>query len=259
MRCFACGTMIQGVYQSAAAADGLQAWNDAIARNIASSSTPGFKGTNVSFEGVLAGSLASGTLGSAPLAQSRMAPEAHAVVSFAPGEMRHSGDPHEFAIEGEGFFRLQRPDGGFVYTRDGQFRVSGDGRLMSKQGYEVTSDAGPIQLLIDGGPLTIDPEGRLRQGDQDIGLLSVFTFQAQEALQPTNGGFMVDPGRPQEPVLAEESRVRQGFLEMGNVSGIREMTNLILVSNALQANQKVIQNFDSLTERAVQVLGSASN
>ncbi|MGH8018585.1 MAG: flagellar hook-basal body protein [Opitutaceae bacterium] len=251
--------MIQGIYQSAAAADGLQAWNDAIARNIASSSTPGFKGTHVSFEGVLAGSLVPGGQTSALSEQSRLAPEARPVISFAPGEMRHSGDPHEFAIEGEGFFRLQQPDGGFVYTRDGQFRVSGDGRLVSKQGYEVTSDAGPIQLLIDGGPLTIDPEGRLRQGDQDAGLLSVFTFQSQETLLPTNGGFMIDPAKLQEPALAEESRVRQGFLEMGNVSGIREMTNLILVSNALQANHKVIQNFDSLTERAVQVLGSTSS
>jgi flagellar basal body rod protein FlgG len=251
--------MIQGLYQSAAAADGLQAWNDAIARNIASSSTPGFKGTNVSFEGVFAGSLARGTQAGSPLAQVRLSPQAHAGISFAPGEMRRSGDPHEFAIEGEGFFRLQRADGGFVYTRDGQFRIAGDGRLISKQGYEVTSDAGPIQLLSDGGPLTVDPEGRLRQGDQDVGLLSVFTFQRQDMLQQTNGGFAVDPDSPQEPLPAEASRVRQGFLEMGNVSGIREMTNLIVVNNAMQANQKVIQNFDSLTERAVQVLGNTAS
>ena len=69
----------------------------------------------------------------------------------------------------------------------------------------------------------------------------------------------MNAGDPQEPVQAENSRVRQGYLEMGNVSGIREMTNLIVVNNALQANQRVIQNFDSLTDRAVQVLGTTGS
>jgi len=46
---------------------------------------------------------------------------------------------------------------------------------------------------------------------------------------------------------------------MGNVSAIREMTDLIIVNNALQANQKVIQNFDSLSERAVQILGNTTS
>jgi len=251
--------MIQGLYQSAAAADGLQAWNDAISRNIASSSTPGFKKTSMSFDGVLAGTLAYGSGTSSQVAQARLSPEAKAVSSFEAGEMRRSDDPLEFAIDGAGFFRLQRPDGGYVYTRDGQFRVANDGRLVSKQGYEVGSDAGAIQLLIDGGPLSVDAEGRLRQGDQELGVLSVFQFQSPEALRQTNGGFVVDPNRPQEAALAEGSRVHQGFLEMGNVSAIREMTDLIIVNNALQANQKVIQNFDSLSERAVQILGNTSS
>ncbi|BET66068.1 flagellar basal-body rod protein FlgF [Opitutales bacterium ASA1] len=251
--------MIQGLYQSAAAADGLQAWNDAIARNIASSSMPGYKKSEVSFEGVMAGAIGYGVGATDAASHARLNPQVSAAIDFSAGEMRRTGDPMEFAIEGDGFFRLQRPDGSFVFTRDGQFRLAADGRLVSKQGYEVTSDAGAIQLLIDGGPLSVDAEGRLRQGDQEVGVLGVFGFGDRAGLRRTTGGFEVDPENPQAAVLAEGARVHQGVVEMGNVSGIREMTHLVLVSNALQANQKVIQSFDGLSERAVQILGNTGS
>jgi flagellar basal-body rod protein FlgG len=243
--------MIQGVYQSAAAADALQTWNDVIARNLAGATMPGFKKGDISFEGVAAGMFAAGSSDE----QAMISPQPLGVVDFSAGSMQRTNDPTEFAISGNGFFQLQGPNGQSVYTRDGQFRVSPEGQLISKQGFPVQGESGSIQLLIDGGPISVDPDGRVMQGDQEVGVLSVYEFNNPAALQRGPGGFMVNPDQPQAPVVSETSRVYQGFIEMSNVSSILQMVNMIEASNALQANQKVIQSFDGLSEQAIKSLG----
>jgi flagellar basal-body rod protein FlgF len=259
MRCSLRRSMIQGIYQSAAAADALQTWNDVIARNLAGASNPGFKKDAVDFDGVISGMLSYGPEGSKSTEQAAFAPLLRAGINFQPGEMNRTGDPQEFAIEGGGFFRLQRPDGEYVYTRDGQFRIGPDGRLESKQGFPVMGDSGPIQLLIEGGPMSVDAEGRVRQGDQEIGVLAAYDVPDHRALQRTIGGFVVDPTQAQNAQRVENARIRQGYLEMSNVSAMHEMSDMIIVSNALQANQRVLQSYDGLLDRAVQVLGSTSS
>lgn len=244
--------MIQGLYQSAAAADALQTWNDVIARNIAAASTPGFKKDSIAFDGIDAGAGTS-------FEQIALSPTPRNSVSFQAGDVRRSGNPLEFAIDGSGFFRLQRADGEFVYTRDGEFHVAPDGQLVSKQGFPVAGESGPVQLLIEGGPPTVDAEGRVRQGDQEIGVLSIYDFADTATLQRTNGGFVVDAVAPQTATVAEGSHVQQGFLELSNVSAVHEMVDLITVNNALQANQRYIQSLDSTMERAIQVLGSTAS
>jgi flagellar basal body rod protein FlgG len=211
------------------------------------------------FDGVLSGVMSYGTSESDPVEQAGLVPRPRGGINFGAGDIRRTGDPTEFAIEGPGFFRLQRPDGQQVYTRDGQFRLGSDGRLQSKQGYDVVGDAGPIQLLIDGGPLSIDSEGRLRQGDQEIGVLSVFEFNDLTGLRRTNGGFMVDPANPQGAQVIENPGIQQGFLEMSNVTPMHEMAELITINNALQANHRVVQTYDGLSDRAIQVLGNTQS
>ena len=248
--------MIQGLYTSAAATDGLQTWNDVIARNLAASGAPGFKKDTLTFGGVSAGALEFGTNPARPFEQPTTSPTLRSGVNFERGEMKRSGNPLEFAIEGPGFFRVQRPNGEYVYTRDGEFRVAADGQLVSKQGFPVMGESGAIQLLTDGGQVTVDAEGRVRQGDQEIGVLSVYTVPDTSALQRSVGGFVIDPNRPQSPQAAEGAHVQQGTLELSNVSAVREMVDMVVVSNALQANQRYIQTIDGATERAVQVLGN---
>ncbi|RME68609.1 MAG: flagellar hook-basal body protein [Verrucomicrobia bacterium] len=250
--------MIQGIHNTAAAIEAMQRWNDVIARNISAASSPGYKKEVVSFEGVAAGIIDRVQGEEGPEEIERIKPEVSGTVSTGVGQLRHTGDPMEFAIQGRGFFRLQRPDGQYVYTRDGQFHLSPSGELLSKQGFPVMGENGTIQLLIDGGRPVIDTEGRIWQGDQEVGVLSVYDFNDPRLLKRTTGGFVVDPETPQFPESVEFPNIQQGYIEMSNVSPVREMVDLIAVSNALQANQKVIQSLDELTGRAVQVLGNTT-
>ena len=146
--------------------------------------------------------------------------------------------------------------GQMVYTRDGQFRLGPDGQLQNKLGYPIMGESGPIQLLIDGDKPTVDADGTVRQGDQEVGVITVYDLPNVQTLVRTDGGFAVDPANPQTAHAVEGGRVRQNFTEMSNVTPMLEMAELITVSNALQANQKVIQTFDSLAERAIQQLGN---
>lgn len=250
--------MIQGIYQSAAAADGLETWNDVIARNITQSGAAGFRRGVVAFDGVLNGVMSYGMNPSRPIEQSILAPLARDAVNFSPGDLLPSSSPYDFAIAGKGFFRAQAPDGQMIFTRDGEFRVGPDGQLQNKQGYPIMGDSGPIQLLIDGGTPTVDPNGRVLQGDQEVGVITVYEVPNVHTMLRTDGGFVIDPANPQAARPVEDGRVRQNFKEMSNVSPMLEMAELVTVSNALQANQKVIQTYDELSGKAIQILGAST-
>ncbi len=248
--------MFQGIYNSAASADALQKWNDVVARNIGMGQVPGFKKDVVSFDAVAMGSIGFGNDGKTTEQLATFLPVPRGTIDFLEGTLQYSRESKSFAIEGDGFFKLQRPDGSTVYTRDGEFRLSSTGQLVSKAGYPVVGETGAIQVLIDGGEISLNPEGRLFQGDQEIGVLSVYDVTDRAALRRTSGGFVIAPGaeRAVQEVPVEASRVRQGFVELSNVSAIHEMISLVTISNALQANHKVIQTYDGLSERAVQSL-----
>jgi flagellar basal-body rod protein FlgF len=252
--------MLQGIYNSAASADALQKWSDVVARNIGTGQIPGFKKDVVSFDAVAMGSIGFGNDGRTTQQMPAMLPVPRGSINFLAGTIEYNREPKSFAIEGEGFFKLQRPDGSAVYTRDGQFRLSSTGQLVSKSGLPVVGETGPIQVLIDGGEMSLDPEGRLFQGDQEIGALTVYDLSDRSALRRASGGFVIAPDRvgTVDEIPVEGVEVRQGYLEMSNVSAIHEMINLVTISNALQANQKVIQTFDGISERAVQSLAPTS-
>jgi len=252
--------MFQGIYNSAASADALQKWSDVVARNIGTGPIPGFKKDVVSFDGIAMGTIGFGDDGRSTQQAPAFLPVPRGAINFIEGTIEYNREPRNFAIQGEGFFKLQNTDGSTVYTRDGQFHVSNTGQLVSKSGLPVIGETGPIQILIDQGEISLNPEGRLFQGDQEIGVLTVYDVSDRSALRRTSGGFVVAPERERlvDEIVVEASEVKQGFLEMSNVSAVHEMIDLVTISNALQANQKVIQTYDGLSDRAVQSLAPTS-
>lgn len=249
--------MLDGVYQNAAAMTGLESWNNAIAQNLSQASAPGYKQTSVAFEGQDMGTRGfEGTL-EQTIYRPVTGAAAKAGIDFSQGAIHNTGDPLEFAIEGEGFFELQTPQGEFVYTRDGQFRVSNDGELVSKQGYPVMSETrSTIQMIPDGGELTATPDGILKQSGQKIGEFRLVTVETPADLRRASGGYVLV--KDKDDVVPTESLVRQGALESSNVSTTREMVNLINLSRSFQINQRMISNTDQLLGQAIKSLGGHS-
>jgi flagellar basal-body rod protein FlgF len=157
------------LYQAAAAMNANARWQETISDNLASASVPGFKKQEISFDAVQAGMMSQAT----PNAQRQfLLPRATAATNFAQGELRATGVSTDLAIEGRGFFQVQMPTGGTAYTRDGEFHLNTSGQLVTKQGFPVLGENGPIQLDPNlGGEISVAATGEVSQSSEVRGKL----------------------------------------------------------------------------------------
>lgn len=244
-----------GLYQAASALNANARWQDLIAENLASSSIPGFKKQELSFAAVQAGQLPVPSQG----AQHFALPIATVATNFAQGEVRCTGGKTDLALEGRGFFSVQLPDGNTGYTRDGEFHLNSSGQLVTKQGYLVLGDGGPIQIDQNNpAELSISPTGDVSQGIDVKGRIKVVDFEDLSLLAPSGNGYFTAQHPHLQPREAPQTTVRQHFLEASNSSPITEMTQLISAMRLYEANQRVVQMSDERLGRAISELGNPS-
>jgi flagellar basal-body rod protein FlgF len=247
-----------GIYQSASALSSLEKWQDAVAQNITSGQVTGFRKRTVEFSGQTAGGWGidgvSQADGGDP-SQSAIFPTTTNGISFASGETQPTGRDLDVAIQGEGFFEVQMPDGTHAYTRSGEFSTRADHTLINSAGEPVLGDGGsPISLSAEGGKVTINADGNVVQGTASVGRLSIQKFANNSDLRPVAGGqFLPNQGVEPEPV--SKPQLLQGFLESSNVSPLTEMVNLVQISRAYDANQHVITTSDKQMQKELDELG----
>ncbi|MBI5766937.1 MAG: flagellar hook-basal body protein [Verrucomicrobia bacterium] len=247
-----------GLYQSASALSALERWQDTVSQNITSSQTAGYRKRTVNFSTQRAGELQPnpkariGTEG----AISMVFPKINSGINFQNGEIQPTRRELDCSIQGEGFFEVQRPDGSHVYTRSGEFRMRPDRTLVTSSGDEILSDAGaPILLVPNGGPVVINQNGSIFQGATSLGKFAVKKFADNSQLRPIAGGFFVPaPGSP-APETVDDPELLQGYLEASNVTPLREMVDLVLISRAYEANQKIINTVDQQMQKTLEALG----
>lgn len=230
-------------------------WQEVISENMASASIPGFKKQELSFEAVRAGMLSPNR--AAALSQPVALPATRSHLNFSAGDVRRTDGNTDFAIEGKGFFEVQLPNGATGYTRDGEFKINAQGQLVTKQGYLVMGEGGPIQIdrsLSTG--ITVAPDGTISQGAEVRGRMNIVTVNDPNLLTPTGGGFFLANNPAIQTEADNDSMLRQGFLEGSNTSAVAEMANMITVMRAYEANQRVVQMQDERMGRAISELGN---
>ncbi|HTS18865.1 MAG TPA: flagellar hook basal-body protein [Verrucomicrobiae bacterium] len=236
------------LYQAAAAMNASQNWQDVISENLAASSVPGFKKRDILFSTMV------GAEG-----QSALMPTSQTVTNFQQGSIQPTSVPTDVAIEGDGFFEVQLPNGKTAYTRDGEFQFNAQGQLVTKQGYLVQTDSGPIQIdLKQPMPVSIAADGTLSQGANLLGKLKITTFNNPQLLTQIGKSYFVanNPGLVPSAATPGSTQVRQGYLESGNVSPVAEMANMISAMRQFEANQRVLQIHDDRMGRAISDLGN---
>ncbi|WP_296742835.1 flagellar basal-body rod protein FlgF [Mesorhizobium sp.] len=220
---------------------------ETIADNVANASTIGFRATGVKFEDVVSGT--------GPKSVS-FASSGKTFLSTAHGSMTETGNPFDFAIQGDAWFAIDTP-AGTVMTRDGRFSMNENGELMSIEGHPVLDSGGaPIQLDPRNGPPKAGADGSLRQNGQLVGAIGLYQFDPGENfVRYGNSGIV--PARTPEPVTdRSDVGVAQGFLEESNVNPVLEMTRLIMVQRAFENSAALIRQAGSSTDDAIKTLGS---
>lgn len=173
---------------------------------------------------------------------------------FGQGALNRTDAPLDLALEGQGFFQVQGPDGP-RYTRDGRFTLDETGRLVTQKGMPVLDDGGG-EIILDPaeGQFSVAEDGTLTQGATRIGRVGVVTFGTLAPLEKAGDNLYRNTSN-QQPQPAEAARVRQGMLEGSNVQPIVEITQMIEVSRAYERMSRIMDSTAELSKTAVQRMG----
>jgi flagellar basal-body rod protein FlgF len=246
-----------GMYQSAASLSALERWQDSVAQNITSSQVTGFRKRTINFSTQSAGEIQSNprkTIGH-EAGTPMLFPKVNSGINFVSGEAQPTRREFDVAIQGDGFFEMQRADGSHAFSRNGEFRLSSDRTLITASGDQVLSNGGAaITMLPGAGSLVINLDGTVFQGETQLGKLSIQKFADNSQLMSIDSGYFVPPAN-MDPETVDNPELLQGYLEGSNVTPLREMVDLVLIARAYEANQKMINTLDQQMDKALQALG----
>jgi len=239
--------MSNGIYSAVSGAVAQTTVLDVVANNLANATTVGYKAGRINFAEVLA----KATARNEPGCPSFVTP-AEVRMDLRPGMMKPTGNPLDVALEGKGYLTL-RDGNQTVYSRGGSLEIRTDGFLADQQGRQVLDRLDrPMQPGLEAGPITIDPEGVVRAGDEEVGQLKVVEFQNPRALQRLGSSLVAAPPAAGAQ-LATDTRVLQGQLEAANVNAVSEISAMIVASRAYETLHKVISSFRDIDSRSLEL------
>jgi flagellar basal-body rod protein FlgG len=260
--------MLRSLYSAATGMIAQQTSIDVTSNNIANVNTVGYKKQRAEFADLFyqtmeyAGTSTSATttsptginvgLGVRPTAITKL---------FSQGNFKETGNNLDLAITGNGFFKVQLPDGTQAYTRNGSFKLDANGQIVTSDGYAlvpnivVPPDAVQISIGVDG-TVSVLQAGQTQT--TQIGQITLTNFINPAGLHALGDNNYINTsasGDPIEGVAGQNGlgQIRQGFVEMSNVQLVDEMTDLITAQRAYDANSKTIQTSDEMLKTVNQL------
>ena len=252
------------------AATGMQAQQtrtDVIANNLANVNTTGFKRSRAHFEDLLYQTIQGpATLGSRdteqlPAIQVGLGTRLSSIQRIdSQGSLEQTSRPLDLAIEGEGYFAVQLPNGNTAYTRDGSLQVSDQGILVTNQGYAIQP---PIRVPKEATSVTISETGVVTAngiasgaaGSQELGRIELARFTNPSGLESMGQNLFNETPSSGEaikgmPTEDGNGRIAQGYLESSNVEIVTEMVDMITAQRAYEINSKAVKNSEDMATTA---------
>jgi flagellar basal-body rod protein FlgG len=260
--------MMRSLWISKTGMEGQQTKLDAIANNLANVATNGFKRSGVVFEDLMYQNLRQS--GAASSEQSQLPTglqlglgvrTAATSRNFSQGNLTQTGGQFDLAVEGQGFFQVQLPDGTAGYSRDGAFQVGSTGQLVTSAGYTVQPG---ITIPLGAKSVTVAKDGVVSvtlQGQPDpqrVGQLQLAQFVNPAGLDPLGGNLFAETASSGTPSTGAPGanglgNVKQGYIEGSNVNVVEELVSMITTQRAYEMNSKAIQTSDQMLQRLSQV------
>jgi flagellar basal-body rod protein FlgG len=255
--------MIRSLYTAATGMIAQQTQIDVTSNNIANVNTIGYKKQRAEFADLFyqvmeyAGVSSSSTtisptgievgLGARPTAITKM---------FSQGNFKETGNELDIAITGNGFFQIEMPDGTIAYTRNGAFKLDGNGTIVNSDGYKLVPE---IAIPEDTINLSIGTDGIisvLQAGETEpnqVGQIELANFVNPAGLHALGDNNYVNTVASGDAVIGNPGltglgQTKQAFVEMSNVQLVEEMTDLITGQRAYEANSKAITTSDEMLQ-----------
>jgi flagellar basal-body rod protein FlgG len=260
--------MIPSLWISKTGLDAQQTQMDVVANNLANVNVNGFKRARAVFEDLLYQTLRQP---GAPSSDQTQVPSGlqigtgvKAVATeriFTQGNLQQTGNTKDVAIQGNGFFQIQMPNGSLGFTRDGSFQVDSQGQMVTSSGYPVQpaitipADAQTITISRDGTVSVVQPGSST---PVQVGALQLATFINPAGLQSLGENLFAETaasGTPNAntPGTNGAGVLNQGFVETSNVNVVEEMVNMIQTQRAYEINSKAIQTSDQMLQKLSQM------
>lgn len=257
--------MIRALKTAASGMYAQQLYVDTIANNLANVNTTAYKKTKLEFQDLLYHTIkAIGVAkdngvtdptslqigyGTRPIASQKI---------FIQGEMVQTDNTFDLAIQGRGFFRLLDVNGNDVYTRDGSFKLSGDGSVVSTHGYRLEPE---VIIPSDAVAITINKDGTVSvivDGDNlpvEVGKIELVNFINPAGLENLGENLYRESAASGDPLTNFGNSLNigvlhQGFLETSNVNVVEEMVNLIVAQRAYEINSKAVKAAEEMLTTA---------
>ncbi len=176
---------------------------------------------------------------------------------FMQGDLQTTGNAYDVAIYGDGFFQLRKPDGNYVYTRDGSFKMSSDGTIVStnghvlEPGFTITSDVREFAVSTDGRITVTQTNGDI----VEMGQIDLVKFVNPGGLKALGDNLYAETETSGVPLIGTPGfegfgELRQGFLESSNVDIVEEMIGMITAQRAYEINSKTVQTVENMMSMA---------
>lgn len=255
--------MLRALYSAAAGMESQQMNLNVISNNLANVNTTGFKKSKVEFQELLyqttrepGADLGSGNQvptgiqvgqGSRPVATARI---------FTNGDLSQTGEQLDVAVQGDGFFEVQMPDGTSAYTRDGAFKTDSTGRIVTSDGLPVLGGFQPVPAGTTN--ITISSNGSVTYTGANGATTSqvqLVRFNNPAGLSSAGSNLYTETPASGTPELGTPGQngygtLNQGYLELSNVSVVEEMVNLIEAQRAYEVNSKAVQAADEMMQES---------
>ncbi|MBT1071929.1 flagellar basal-body rod protein FlgG [Pelotalea chapellei] len=257
--------MIRALWTAASGMQAQQKSIDVVAHNLANVNTTGFKRSRADFQDLIYQNLKSS---GAPSTNSTQVPNgiqiglgtrlASVSKIFAPGDFTQTGNELDIAIEGDGFFQIQQPDGSTGYSRAGAFKKDSQGRVVTPDGNPllpeivIPSNATKVNIGSDG---TVSVIQAGQNAPTSVGSIQLAMFSNPSGLssvgkniyQQTDASGAATTGTPGQNGVGT---IAQGLIEMSNVNVAEEMVNMIVGQRAYEINSKAVQASDEMLQTA---------
>jgi len=260
--------MIRSLWIAKTGLDAQQTNLDVISNNLANVSTNGYKRQRAVFEDLLyqtlrqpgAASSQQTTIPSGLQIGTGVRPVS-TERNFLQGSLQKTENPLDIAINGQGFFQIQMPDGTLAYTRDGAFQKDSTGQVVTSNGYPlspaITIPADAISLSISrDGIVSVTQPGNATA--TQIGTIQLASFVNVGGLQSVGENLFVETGSsgtptPNTPGTNGTGVLNQAYVETSNVNVAEELVTMIQTQRAYELNSKAVQTSDAMLGRLTQL------